>query len=146
MGRTTTLSHRRPRFSSYQPARSYRPCLVAVARSCGAEHDQERFWHSCYSCEECHSNKSYVDPAARELEKHVREAILSKDLPRDAALVEFYERLAWSAPCSFPLWLLGAKSPGRTVCSRRSRAMAYPTEALKAETIRCLSYLVQTRH
>jgi len=33
-----------------------------------------------------------------------------------------------------------------TICSRRSRAMAYPTEALKAETIRCLSYLVQTRH
>ena len=41
-------------------------------------------------------SKKTQTPAGRELEEHVREAILSKPLPRGAAR----STSAWSAPCS----------------------------------------------
>lgn len=87
-------------------------------------------------------SKKTQTPAGRELEEHVREAILSKHLPRDAALIEFYQRLVGSMLFASIVtrpdisWAIGMLS----------RAMAYPTEALKADAIRCLSYLIQTKH
>ena len=88
------------------------------------------------------TSKKVQTPAAKELEEHVREAILSKDKPRDAGLIAFYQRLVGSmlfaAMVTRPdiAWTIGMLS----------RAMAYPTEALKADAIRCLNYLSQTKH
>ena len=80
-------------------------------------------------------------PAAQDLEGRVREALDSKAEARDPALVHWYQRivgaLIWASIVSRPdiCWAVGMLS----------RAMAYPTEALQADALRCLAYLVATK-
>ena len=80
-------------------------------------------------------------PAGQDLEGHVREALDSKAEARDPALVHWYQRivgaLIWASIVSRPdiCWAVGMLS----------RAMAYPTAALRAGALRCLAYLATTK-
>ena len=84
-------------------------------------------------------SKRVQTPATQDLEKHVTEAILTKGDPRDADDIKWFQRL------------VGALLFASIVCrpdiswatAMLSRAMCYPTAALKADAVRVLNYLYQ---
>ena len=85
------------------------------------------------------TSRKVSTPATSEIEAIVNEALRTKEEPRDPKLIKWYQRV-----CGLLIFASIVCRPDMSYAAAMlSRAMAYPTEALKAAAIRAINYLVQ---